>query len=104
MLVATAYQSYAVLHSCQVVSNFYVDLCTYLLSAQLIAIKSGYKKKETTMKCKFYCHCEKPLENKYGKLSQYLMNQQTEKPNCHSNNNNCNPHSNGCFKYNAYDI
>lgn len=49
------------------------------------------------MKCKFYCQCEKPLENKYEKLSQYLMNQQTEKPNCHTNNynnnSNCNPHS-----------
>jgi len=32
------------------------------------------------IKCKFHCHC-KPLKNKYEKLSQYLMNQQTRKPN-----------------------
>lgn len=37
-------------------------------------------KRETTKKkqCKFHCQCVKPLENKYEKLSQYLMNQQTD--------------------------
>lgn len=52
------------------------------------------------MQCEFNCHCEKPLENKYAKLSQYLMNQQTDEA-------NCNPHSTAAeFKYNAnaYDI
>lgn len=39
-------------------------------------------KRETIIKkktqCKFHCQCVKPLENKYEKLSQYLMNQQTD--------------------------